>query len=364
MKIGFAFPNEYLYVWLAVEVLAIFLVAYALRVLEARRRQRLEVFVSADLAPRLAPSYDASSRRPLTWLTVLGFISLGLAMAQPHWGESWEEVQRQSRDIMVCLDTSESMNAADLTPTRLEHAKQKIVSLLDAAPGDRFGLVAFSGAAALQCPLTLDHAYFKAVLDAVDTDTISREGTDIAAALQEAALALQQDGAKGASAASRAIVLVSDGEEVSGNVLEAAGEIAPVARVYVLGVGDPNGAEVLRPNWMGRYSAGSANERIHVSKLDENTLSQIALATSGRYVRSTPDEFDVGRLVEHMGGLAGHSAGSEVRFRLVNRYQWFLLAAIVCFACEGIWLIALPWIRRRRLAKAARLQGREEAHYA
>ena len=92
-------------------------------------------------------------------------------------------MRKLSRYFLVCFDISESMRATDLLPSRLERAKQKVVTLVDNSPGDRFGLIAFTGAAGLQCPLTLDHGYFKAVLGAVDTDSISREGTYIAAAL-------------------------------------------------------------------------------------------------------------------------------------------------------------------------------------
>ncbi len=366
----FAIPPDRLIFWAVAAVAALAALGLALRMLDGQRRRRLDAFVRADLAPRLLAGYDARMRRPLTWLTLAGFVFLIVAVAQPHWGASLEEVRQHSRDVIVCLDTSESMNAEDIRPNRLERAKRKIALLLDRAPGDRFGLVAFSGGAALQCPLTLDHAYFRAVLNAVDTNTITREGTDIAAALEEAVAALREEDERSTarSREARAILLISDGEkgefsDEGGDdpVTAAAREAAAHARIYVMGVGDPAGAEVRRPAWMNRFVPFAEMNRTHLSRLDEELLSQIALIGDGRYVRSTADDFDLNQVLAHLRGLAGRDVEGEVRRRYINRYQWFLGAALACFAAEGLWLAVLPWLRRRRLR---RREPRGEAQHA
>lgn len=359
MNLDVLFPTTNPGLWLVTETVALLLVAAALKQLERRRRQRLETFVAAELAPRLLVGYDARVRRPLAWLTVLGFGLLGLAIAQPHWGREWQEVRQFSRDILVCLDTSESMRATDLLPSRLDRARQKINAMVDAAPGDRFGLVTFSGAAVLQCPLTADHGYFKAVLSAVDTNSVSQEGTDIAAALEEAGEALLEEGgeATAESREYRAIVLVSDGEDVGGAAIDKAKELSGAARIYVLGVGDPRGGEVKPPTWMSYHRPASETAQSHISRLDEDTLTGIALAADGRYVRATLDDFDIDRLLEHLRGVAGRAVEDEVRFHFVNRYQWPLAAAIACFAGEGLWLALMPWVRRRRMRREAAPEG-------
>lgn len=355
---GFGFPADQLSFWLVGGALAIFALAAALRHLENRRARRLDAFVRSDLASRLLVGYDEAMRRPMTWFVVSGFFLLILALAQPHWGRSWQQVRQHSRDILICLDTSESMNGQDILPSRLERAKQKVDALLDAAPGDRFGLVAFAGGAALQCPLTLDHGYFKAVLAAIDTDSISMEGTNIAAALQEAANAFQDDerGAK-AKPDARIVLLISDGEEVEGRALDFAAQHEHNMRLYVMGVGDPAGAEIRRPSWMGRYVPVSEMAEAHVSRLDEQNLMALALAGGGRYVRSTPDDYDLSQLLEHLENVAGREREGERRFRLVNRYQWPLALATLCFAAEGLWIVAMPWIRRRRAERRVAAEG-------
>ena len=221
MKFAFIFPLSQLHWWLGLAIAAMTLIVLGLRVLERHRQRRLETFVDAGLAPRLLAGYDPAVRRPLFWLTVAGFACLALTFAQPHWGQTWQEIRKQSHDIIVCVDTSESMRAANPLPTRLDRAKQKILSILDRSSGDRFGLVAFAGASALECPLTHDQGYFKAVLNALDTDTISMEGTDIASAIREASKTFRDESEKSGvyDNTTRAVLLISDGEQVSGDAV-------------------------------------------------------------------------------------------------------------------------------------------------
>lgn len=360
--IAFAFPLRQLHWWLGLAVAVLALIVVGLRALERRHRARLGRFVAADLAPRLLAGYDARARRPLFWSTLLGCAALLAAFAQPRWGGAWQEVARPSRDIMVCLDTSESMRAENPLPNRLERAQKKIVALLDSSPGDRFGLVVFSGAAELLCPLTLDHGYFRAVLNAVTTDTISLEGTDIAAALSEAAKALREEAEESGRFDKdlRAIVLISDGEQVSGDAIREAEKAADYARVYVIGVGDPNGTEVTFASVQDRYSRGGKAGVTHVSKLDEDTLIRMASSGGGGYVRSTPDNSDVEQIYGHLEQLARHTVSSSLRFRLVNRYQWPLGLAIACFTAEGLWLVILPRLRKWRTRNGGAQQGERQ----
>ncbi len=366
MELGFAFEWRHLPWWAALAVAAIGLVYLALRLLEKRRHARVQRVVDAKLAPRLLPGYDARIRRPLTWLTMFGCVCLVLTFAQPHWGQSWQEVRRASRDIVVLLDTSESMRAANPLPDRMERAKQKIMALLDRAPGDRFALIAFSGSAALQSPLTLDHGYFKSVLNTIDTDTISEEGTDIATAIDAAVeLFKKEDESTGRSGkASRAMLLISDGEqgdEIPGDPVEAAEAASDYGRVFVIGVGDPDGTEVKLPDWMGRYSTVMDGDKPHLSMLDEDLLSRIAIAGNGAYTRSRIDSWDIEQLFQRFEVLSARDMESDVRLRLVNRYQWPLALAILAFAGEGLWLVLMPWFRLWRLRRAGQAQLAKEA---
>jgi len=361
MDVRFAFPLSQLPIWLAVGLAGVAALFLALRALEARRRQRLGRFVEAKLAPRLLAGYDARVRRPLFWLTVLGFAFLGLAFAQPRWGQSWQDVDRGSRDVLLLVDTSESMNAVNPLPNRLERARQEVQALLELCPSDRFGLIPFSGNAVVQCPLTLDHAYLRSVLKGMNTDMLSEEGTDIAAALWLAADTFEADAEQsgGGEAYNRAIVLISDGEQVSGDAVAMAREIAEYATIYVIGIGDPEGAEVVFPQWM-KSRVRVPGEETHLSKLAEDTLSEVALRGGGIYVRSKADTEDVAALTSAMENLRARAVEGELRFRQVNRYRWPLAAAFALLAAEGLWVVLMPVIRRR-WTEPRRARAKEEA---
>lgn len=362
MNFGFVFPTSQLALWMAAGAVVMTALALILRALERRRERRLGQFVELALASRLLPGYDAVFRKPLFWFTLGGFGALLLAFAQPHWGEVPVELFQRSRDILVCLDASESMNADDLAPSRMERAKQKIVAFQRKNPSDRFGLVIFAGAAELVCPLTLDHAYFLAVLDAIDTDSISAEGTDISAALRAAVETFQeQDEIAGMTeTAFRAVVLISDGEQVQGDGPAFAHSIKDYARFFVVGIGDPKGSLV-------NFSVPTSNPRQrqpmepHLSVLDEQTLSLIATAGGGAYVRATPDNSDIEELNKLVTALAARETAGGVKLSLSNRYQWPLGIAIACFMLEGFWLVLLPHLRERR---AARDESATENRYA
>ncbi len=361
MNAALIFPNSAAWLWLGLAVIALVAISIALRALERIRNRRMEVFIEHRLAPRLVAGADARQRRPLYWLTLLGCALLALALLQPHWGESYEATSKRSHDVMVLLDVSESMLAQNPAPNRLERAKQKIAALTDRAFGDRFGLVAFSGAAELMCPLTLDHGYYRTVLGAVDTDSISLEGTDIAASFKVAADAFRQQDVEesGTSRDNRVVLLVSDGEALEGDLSAATKELAEFAHIFVIGVGDPRGTEV---QYVNRFVRGEVSPEAHLSILDEKTLQAIAMDGGGGYMRSTPNNKDVDTVFGLIEQLFARGVQSDVEDRLQNRYQWPLTGAIACFMGEGLWLVLLPWLGRRR-EKRREAMG-EGAEYA
>jgi Ca-activated chloride channel family protein len=353
MNVQFAFGMSQAPLWIAAALFILAAAIIGLRWSDRRRRARLTALIDASLAPRLLEGYDERVRRPLLWLTVLGLAALLLAFAQPRWGRSWVSVARESRDIMILLDTSESMNAQNPLPTRLERARQKIQSLLDLCPGDRFGLIAFAGEAATEVPLTLDLNYYRAALDSITTDTLSIEGTDITSALREARRVFDEDAKKSGNAgrAARVIILVTDGEQTSGDALAEAEQMKDYASAYVLGIGDPKGATITYPKWMQRYARLSEDQKTHLSRLDEENLKKLATDSGGAYVRISPDDSDVKFIREELEQVQSRAVSDKMRYNLVNRYRWPLGAALFCFIAEGLWVVLMPWIRAYRLRR-------------
>jgi len=354
MDIRFQFPLSQLPLWIAVTVFVVLAIAWLLLRMDKQRDGRLHRFVESKLAPRLLVGYDARVRRPLFWLTILGIALAAVALMEPRWGRTWVNIEKSTRDIIVLLDTSESMNAQNPAPNRLTRARQKIEQLMERCPGDRFGLIAFSGDAQLQCPLTLDHGYFRSVLNATDTDTMTEEGTDIEGALEEAYELFSEESDSSASSRrySRAVLLISDGEEVTGDALAGAAKLGEAATVHVMGIGDPDGAMVTFPEWMLRHASVPNARQPHLTRLDEETLSRIALEADGVYVRSTPGNEDIDTIFNELEALEARGTESDVRFNMVNRYRWPLAAATACFFAEGLWLVLMPFIRRWRMNRA------------
>lgn len=364
MNTEFSFAYGYATPWLIGGGLGVLLIAWGLVRLERGHRNRIHQFIDNRLASRLVVGGDVPFRKPIFWFTLFGFVALMIALAQPRWGVGYTQQFSRSHDLLFLLDVSESMLAQVPEPNRLERAKQKIDTIVSRSPGNRYGLIAFSGEAELMCPLTLDQGYFRTILAAVDTDSISLEGTDIATAL-ERAIEVYEDQEQltgGTVSGAQAIVLISDGEELDGNAITIAQAAGELARVHVMGVGDPRGTEITFSNRYGNRTNVPASSLTHLSKLDEDVLSQIALEGGGGYIRSTSSNRDVNELDSLIQDLLTRDVEGEVTETLLNRYQWPLALAIGLFMAEGIWLVVLPYLRREPKAEIDVADDGEGAH--
>ncbi|MFT5127536.1 MAG: Ca-activated chloride channel family protein [Rhodothermales bacterium] len=288
-----------------------------------RRRRLLRGFVSdPELSAELTSNVSVGKRRWRETLLLLGLLMWLLAYAGPHWGTHLVKRPIQSRDIMVVLDTSRSMLATDVTPYRLRHAKWFLRQLVSRTPGDRYGLIAFAGDAFLECPLTQDRNGFMLFLDDIDTDTIPIGGTNLEVALEEAL-----DAFAAAESSHRAVLLITDGDELDGkfeNVLEEFRE--QKTPVFVLGIGNPEGEYIRLPS--GEF-VEYEGEKVK-SRLNEAGLRKIADATEGIYLRSTVQKDGLDHMVQRVRRLVPSSEGEDTVSRPIERYQLPLFVALFC----------------------------------
>lgn len=313
------------------------LAALGLGLLAARRR-RLARLADETVWPVLMPERSEARLRARLFLT-LGAAACGIvALARPQWGERWEEVHRRGLNILVALDTSNSMRAEDLKPSRLDRAKLGLQEFLPHVRGDRVGLITFAGTAFLDCPLTLDYGAFLMLLDDVHPGRLPRGGTDLGQALRLAVdkFEYQRD-------VDNVLVLVTDGEDLAGGAQAALDELRRKnIRVFAVGVGSPQGELIPDPAGRGflKDRAGQAVQ----TRLDEAGLQKLALGTGGAYVRAAPGDFGLDRL--YTEGILPLKRGQQ-ESRMERRYDeqagWFLAAALVLLAVE-----TLPGERRRR----------------
>jgi Ca-activated chloride channel family protein len=268
---------------------------------------------------------------------VLLMFSVGLilvALAQPRWGFRWSELKQEGTNIVVVLDTSLSMDAQDVSPSRMERAHREIFDLVDNLRGDRVGLVLFSGGAYTRMPLSLDYQAMRTMVRRSTTTTLKSQGSDLGAAIRTA-VEVSGD----ADEADRAIVIVSDGEDQIGNaVAEAKAAREAGAHIFTVGVGTTDGAPI--PLRKGGFKK-SKNGDVVLTKLGEQTLQEIAAVGGGAYVRSVAGSADMRAIYEDeiLGKLK--RAEQTVRREKIwtERFQWPLglawLLGLLAFAVRG-----------------------------
>lgn len=298
-----------------------------------RREEKLRLLADQEVLGRLLPKRNAGRRRFKLFLILAAIALVIVALARPQWGFHWREVQRRGLDIMVVLDTSNSMLAEDVKPSRLQQAKWGIRDLVRKLDKDRIGLIAFAGSSFLQCPLTIDYAAFLMTLEDVYAGIIPRGGTRIGQALEQA----MENFDKGTEA-DKAIVLITDGEDHKGDLEAVAEKLKREGiRVYAIGVGSLSGEPIPKRNEEGRLEFQKNEEgNVVTSKLHESGLKELAMDTGGMYVRSAPGDFGFDRIISQgIEKLQRSELESRMAKEYEDRFFWFLGAALLLLATSA-----------------------------
>jgi Ca-activated chloride channel homolog len=323
-----------------------FLPLLVLLYVQAERRSaiKLREFVSPRLLPRLAGNVDRV-RRAIRFAFVLFALALAImALAKPRWGYTYEDVKRRGLDLLFAVDTSRSMLSNDVAPNRLERVKLAAQDLITELQGDRAGLIAFAGRAFLQAPLTVDYDAAVESINDLDTKTIPEGGTNISEAI---ALATQTFGKS--AMGNRALIIFTDGEELSGDAVSEAKKAADAGvKIFTVGVGTAQGSLIPIE---GNGEAGfvkDAKGQIVKSKLDENRLREIAQATGGIYLHLESGPQTMRQLyADGLSKLKTAEIDARLSSRPIERYEWPLAGAIVA-------LIASLFINDRKRARTPR----------
>ena len=296
--------------------------------LERRGGGALDRLLGGALQSRLV-------QRPSSWRRRLRLVLLGLsaaclvvALMRPQLGVRHVAAQRVGAQIMVALDVSKSMLAEDVAPNRLERAKAEIVDLLGYLDGDQVGLIAFAGRATVLAPMTPDFSFLRLVLDGTGPHSVSRGGTRLEEPIRKAV-----QGFGPAGDASRAILLITDGEDHDSFPLDAADEAAAAGIVIVaIGFGDENGSEVYvtDPRSGARELLRDADGRPVISRLDGQLLRDLALRTGGAYVPAGTGVLDLESIYrQHIERLMVGQLDPRGRTVRDEGYQWAVLLALV-----------------------------------
>ncbi|MDD4268278.1 MAG: VWA domain-containing protein [Pirellulales bacterium] len=321
----FANPDWSVALWLVAAVAAL------LVWLDWRRGDVLARFLSATMQPRLVHRLSRTRRWLSIGLLALSAAWLVVALMRPQWGLTYHQMPRVGAQIMVCLDVSKSMLAEDTAPSRLGRAKAELDDLLAYLEGDQVGLIAFAGRAAVLCPLTPDFGFFRLVLDGAGPHSVGRGGTRLEEPIRKAL-----DGFRGEADLSRVILLITDGEDHDSHPLDAAKAAAQRGvRILAIGFGDEAGSEIQLsdPRTGVRSVLRDAAGAAVVSRLDGQTLRDIALQTEGAYIPAGTGALDLKSIYEaHIAPLVrGRLDG---RGRAVRRegFQWAVLCGLIFLA--------------------------------
>lgn len=294
-------------------------VIYAL--VRGARRRRVARFGDPELVARLMPHYSAGKGWVRLVLFDLALACLALCLARPQMGAKLTEKETHGAEIMICLDVSNSMLARDYSPNRLERAKLAVSRLVDKLRDDRIGLIVFAGKSFVQLPITTDYVSAKMFLGSIDTQSVPVQGTAIGEAILTAAKGFSAQSEK-----SRAIIVITDGENHEDDPVGAAREAAEAGiKVYTVGVGSAEGVPIPMQDGLLRDKDGN----IVVTRLDEATLRKVAEAGNGAYVRAGNEEFGLNPIIDDLRRLEAEHFKSVVFEEYDEQYMYFAGAALL-----------------------------------
>jgi Ca-activated chloride channel family protein len=258
--------------------------------------------------------------------------SLGLiivAIAGPRFGSKLSEVKHEGIDIIIALDISNSMLAEDIKPNRLERAKQELSRLLDRLENDRIGMIVFAGDAYTQIPITNDYLSAKMFLSSINTEMISRQGTAIGSAIELAIRSFNPQ-----SKAGRAMVIISDGENHEGDVLQACKKATEKGiKVFTIGMGSPQGVRIplsTTPN--NRDYRRDKEGNFIITRLNEQMLMEIASAGDGKYYRASMPDMGLSSMLSQFRSMKKAESEYKVYTEFEEQFQlivWLVLGLIV-----------------------------------
>ncbi len=290
------------------------------------RRRRIRKFGDEKLVAQLMPSYAKAKVWVRLTLFSLGFFFFVIGLSRPQIGAKLKEHEAKGAEIMIALDVSNSMLAEDYSPNRLERAKLAISRLVDKLRDDRIGLIVFAGNSFVQLPITTDYVSAKMFMNSISTESVPVQGTAIGEAINTAMRSFSSQSEK-----SRAIIVITDGENHEDDPVAAAKQAADMGvRVFTIGVGSPEGKPIPMDGELLKDKDGN----IVVTRLDEKVLQEVAQAGNGLYVRAGNSEFGLNPIIEDIRRMEDEKYSSIVFEEYDEQFMYFLAIALFFFVIE------------------------------
>ena len=319
-------------IFILIGVVVVFLLATFYIAAFVSRNRGMEKFADKKLLSEITASLDRNKRKiKMALIAVAVFLSF-LGMARLQWGFEWEQLEHEGIDVIFAVDTSKSMLAEDIKPNRLERVKLEIEYFIKNLIGDRVGLIIFSGNAFLQCPVTVDYNGFLLNLQILDTEMLPKEGTSIAAAIDEGIDAYKRSGRK-----DKVVILITDGEDHEGRVVEAAQKAqAEGIKIFCVGIGSEIGSNIpIKDKNQNVILLKNNSGNVVKTRLDDKLLKKIAFITGGSYTHASEGNFGLESLYrERLSKIKKEALETKTEKRPKERFFIFLIPALIILLLE------------------------------
>ena len=297
----------------------IFLLLLIIWVKGEKTHNKVWIKMTPALKEKLFSRLDINLKYWKNQLTIIGLLFLIFSAAGPQIGTRVAPIERKGVDLVFAVDVSESMNAQDIKPSRLEKAKFEISQIINQLKGDRIGIIVFAGSSHLYLPLTSDYEASQLFLDALDTKMIPNQGTDLSTALKTAMNVFNNEDDK-----FKVMVLVTDGEDHEGEAIELASTALNNGIItHAVGVGTVKGSLIPINNGSSNNYKRNKNGTLITSKLNENTLIELASAGGGIYSRFNNRDSKYKEIMSAIDNMEKRSIETHIYSEYEDRYQFF-----------------------------------------
>lgn len=312
---------EYLWLFIAMPIL---LALYVY--LNIRKRKDVQKMGTLSTLKKMMPELSLKRSYLKFWL-IFAALCVGIIMlTRPQFGTKVETVEKEGIELVIAIDVSNSMLAEDVSPNRLERAKQILSRLIDVRVNDKVGLIVFAGEAYIQMPLTSDTQSAKIFLNTIDPSLVPVQGTAIGQAINLGMSSFSSD-----QQASRAMVIITDGEDHEGNSAEIAAEAAKAGiQINIIGIGSPDGSPLPSDEYGSNFMTDNEGNVV-VSRLNEQMSMEIAQSGQGLYVRADNSNRAVQALVAQLDELETTTSSSLSYSEYDERFTvlaWILLVLL------------------------------------
>ena len=324
----FKFAYQYVLYGLAVVIPLAIIIFLSFKRYKHRTKQK---WGESKLIKKLIPNESPYRENWKFYLFFIAVLLIIIGIAGPQIGSKLITIKRKGIELIIALDVSRSMLAEDLKPNRLENSKRAIEKLVDKLQNDKIGLVIFAGDAYTQLPITTDYVSAKMFLNTITPNSVPVQGTNLSKALKHSENSFTPD-----SSVTKAIILITDGENHEDEVINIASDIAQKdIKIYTIGIGTPEGVPIPIRDKFGRQSFKTDKDgNIIVSKLNEQLLQKIAAIGKGSYYRANTATIGLNNIFDQLDKLDKKELESQIYSDYENHFQILIFLGILLLLIE------------------------------